>query len=847
MGRKVYLQNYRRIGVNLDHMELYFDVLETAVKVRACLWINSNEDTLYLDNEVDNIIDIQCIRAHKQPFQWEKNKDNIVLNGVKGQSTLVIETEIFPEKNTTLSGLYGTGGALLTQCEAQGFRRIIPFFDRPDILTTYTVHIKANKKKYPVLLSNGNLVSEQQEGDHHILTYHDPFPKPSYLFALVAGSYVKHTDEFITLENQKVCLNIYTDASGEGLTNRAMAALKSAMHWDEQAYGRCYDLDIYNIVATADFNMGAMENKSLNIFNSKYVLADDSIATDADCEAIDAVIGHEYFHNWSGNRVTCENWFYLSLKEGLTVFREQEFMDSITQSSCNRIDQVNLVRSRQFKEDAGPMAHPVIPMSYEKIDNFYTMTIYEKGAEIIRMLKGMVGPEAFRQGMDFYFSENDGKAVSIDALLDAIAKAKDYDQTHFKLWYTQSGTPLIKFGYKFDSASKQLIIDIDQENPETPDKQEKMPLMIPVAIDGFSAEGEKLPGLARTLVLDKQSSTWTIDNIEQAPVLSVLRDFSSPVNLVLKEPSARNDIKRVIYDDDPFVRWDSARRIWINELKAQLESNTNIGLDLSELLEWSFSVSDAFDLASVCAAFPSWNEVFSSVKGVDLNHLKTTCEHVISQAADIVHDKALQFDKLHLGAVSSDPKDVAIRRLQGRCFFYLAFSNDASRQWVRERFINTSNMTLRVASLSALSHKEKDFQLMDHFYDNHAKKNPLVALKWFALESRVWRDGCIDRLRALQNHPAFVMKNPNCVYALIGGFTYDNPIQFHSADLSGYHFIANFLPEIDKINPQVASYIAKGLHVNWLPSSQYKEMTNIMNKLSKNDISANLREVLEVL
>ena len=767
-------------------------------------------------------------------------KEAILLHGMKNVSKLIMKVRLSPENNTALSGLYASNGRLVTQCEAQGFRRIIPYPDQPDILSVFTVHIEANSEKYPYLMSNGNLQSQAVQKNVQHVTYHDPFPKPSYLFALVAGQFNVHEDQFFTCGGRPVNLRIFTENAGEVATLRAMNALKKAMKWDEEAYGREYDLNEYNIVAISDFNMGAMENKGLNVFNDKYVLADPAITTDADLENIDAVIGHEYFHNWSGNRVTCQSWFYLSLKEGLTVFREQEFMAAITKNACGRIDQVSLMRSRQFKEDNSAIAHAVIPDAYEKIDNFYTLTVYEKGAEIIRMLKGLVGEKNFAKGMNQYFSDNDGQAVSIFEFLDAIASASQVDLTHFSKWYFQSGTPKVHASYAYSNEEKQLTLTLRQSF----ESESKQPMYIPISVAAFEADCGRKVIEDQVIVLDQWEKTICFDVQATNPVMSVLRDFSAPVKLDIADQD--NDLQRVIFDDDMFVRWDSARRIWLKEFDRQIQSPGEMGPELCQLLDFAFECSPA--LGSLLLSFPSWGELFDQSTAINAEHVEVACWHLVKKVSQRVRVQAQRFDQKHVQAVSEAAEDVEIRRMQSKCLFYLAFSDQKDDiEYVAERYMQSHSLTIRLAALSALSHQEVGDVYLNHFWEQEAVNQPLLQIKWLSIQGRSWREDVTQRLQSLLDHPGFRIKNPNCVYALVGGFAFDNPVHFHARDLSGYTFLSDFLQKVDALNPQVSSYLAKSLHVNWLDFQQKETMRAMMRQDLMDNASDNLKEVLSSL
>ncbi|MDA9832625.1 aminopeptidase N [Gammaproteobacteria bacterium] len=834
MSQKVLRKDYQLPKFSIDNVELFFTVLKDHVLVIAELNMGSQIDEIVFDSEVDQLLSVE---GNDENFSWCQKEDAIVLKGMRQVSKLRMKVRLLPEKNTALSGLYVSNGRLVTQCEAQGFRKIIPYPDQPDILSIFTVHIQVDHAQYPYAMSNGNLRSQSSKDGILSVTYHDPFPKPSYLFALVAGQFNIHSDEFLTCRGQRVDLRIFTENATELTTMRAMKALKKAMTWDEEAYGREYDLKEYNIVAISDFNMGAMENKGLNVFNDKYVLADPGITTDVDLENIDAVIGHEYFHNWSGNRVTCQSWFYLSLKEGLTVFREQEFMAAMTKNACGRIDQVSLMRTRQFKEDNSAIAHAVIPEAYEKIDNFYTLTVYEKGAEIIRMLKALVGVKHFSQGMDQYFTQNDGKAVSIHEFLDAIATASQMDLSHFTKWYFQSGTPTVHASYTYSDKDQMLVLRLKQSF----EAEGKEPMMIPIALAAFeSKNGLKLMD-DQVVILDEWEKTVYFQMKADVPVLSVLRDFSAPVKLELSDQ--HQDLQRVIFDDDMFVRWDSARRIWLKEFNQQMRSKGDIGVELDRLLDFAFECDPA--LGSVLLAFPNWGELFDQSTEIDAETVEVTCWHLAKKISEKIRVQAKAFDEQHVMALGDSSKEVEIRRMQARCLFYLSFScMPTDTDHVINRYLKEGNMTIRLAALAALSHHEGGEKHLTHFWEYEAVDQPLLQIKWLSIQGRSWHKAVIHRMYQLLDHSGFRIHNPNCVYALVGGFVYDNPVHFHARDLSGYVFLSDFLKKVDVLNPQVASHLAKSLHVNWLSPQQKVALRSMMHQNLIKQASDNLKEVL---
>jgi aminopeptidase N len=755
----------------------------------------------------------------------------------RAPDSFVLETvcRIRPQDNTRLSGFYATKDGCFTQCEAQGFRRITFFLDRPDVMARYTATLHAERSRYPVLLANGNAIArgeeppaEAGEGPRHWVRWEDPFPKPSYLFAMVAAKLDVLEDRFVTRSGKEARLALYVEPGKLDQAGHAMAALKKAMKWDEEAFGRELDLDQYTIVAVGDFNAGAMENKGLNIFNTRYVLARPDIATDVDYQNIDRVVGHEYFHNWTGNRVTCRDWFQLSLKEGLTVFREQEFMADLYSRPVQRIQQVRNLRARQFPEDAGPMAHPVRPQSYIEISNFYTMTVYEKGAEVVRMIHTLVGPARFRRGMDLYFERHDGQAVTTDDFVQAMADAAAVDLAQFKRWYDQAGTPTVHVHDSYDAASKRYTLSLRQSCPPTPGQPEKRPFHIPFALGLVGPDGRDLPlrlegeteaaGTTRVLSLTAPEQRFAFVDVAARPVPSLLRNFSAPVYVEYDYDDA-SLTHLMAHDSDAFNRWEAGQRLATRLILKGVEA-LRAGR--------AFTVPDDFTdaLAAVLAhgatdpefttealMLPSEIVIAEQMETVDPDALHAARTHLARTIAERLHDAFVAAYEAHAvpGPYSPDPPAAGRRALRNLCLAYLMETGTAeacARAYAQ--FRDADNMTDRMAALGALADFDcrERTQALEAFYARW-QGEPLVVDKWLRVQAISRLPGTLAEVQRLTAHPAFSLRNPNKVYALIGGFAMANHVRFHAADGSGYAFLADQVIALDKLNPQVAARMAR--------------------------------------
>lgn len=809
-------EDYAPPGWRIAHVDLAFDLRprDTRVQARLQLQKTGDDTDLRLDGEHLELISIAIDGTPLPADRYALDETGLTLLSPPERFVLETEAQIAPVENTRLEGLYQSSGNYCTQCEAEGFRSITWFLDRPDVMTTFRVVLRAERSACPVLLSNGNLIEQGDLGDgRHFAIWHDPFPKPSYLFALVAGDLDLLADRFETRSGRQVALNIYVDKGQRDKAGWAMDCLKRSMRWDEERFDLEYDLDIFNIVAVRDFNMGAMENKSLNVFNSRYILADPETATDADYSAIEAVVAHEYFHNWTGNRVTCRDWFQLSLKEGLTVFRDQEFSADMRSAAVKRIKDVSMLRARQFPEDAGPLAHPVRPDSYIEINNFYTATVYEKGAEVIRMMHTLLGREGFKRGMALYFERHDGQAVTCDDFVAAMEEANDADLGRFRRWYGQAGTPTVSASGSYDAATRRYALTLTQETPPTPGQAEKQPLEMPIAVGLLGESGGELA--ARTLMLNQARQTFAFEDVEAPMALSLNRGFSAPVLVADgQDQSARGLLMRA--DGDPFARWEAGQQL---AQEVMLEAVPDAGALRPGMLRDGFAA-----VLETAASDPAFAAQMLALPGEE-----TLAERMSEIDVDGIHD-VRQALRRHLGEALRDPLERTYRACESNAP-YLPDAEQSGRRALKNaalaylscvdgadtlalitgQYHGAGNMTDRMAALMLLADRsdgEADSALAD-FHDRHAD-DPLVLDKWFSVQALSRRPDTLQRVVDLLRHPAFSLRNPNNVRALIGAFA-ANPVRFHAADGSGYDFFAERILELDPINPQVAARVVQPL------------------------------------
>jgi aminopeptidase N len=843
--KTIFLKDYTPPAYHVVHVDLDFQIHDgrTVVSAKTQFKKNTGGD-LFLYGEDLKLISLKLNGADV--------KADITASGLTITSplpdtfTLECVNEISPETNTRLEGLYCSGGNYCTQCEAEGFRRITYYQDRPDVMATFTVRVEADKAKCPVLLSNGNLMDKGDvPGGRHFTVWNDPTPKSCYLFALVAGNLEHIHDTFTTMSGRKVDLYIYVRKGDEGQCAHAMESLIKSMKWDEDVYGREYQYDLFNIVAVSDFNMGAMENTSLNIFNTALVLAHPDTATDVDFGRVEGVIAHEYFHNWTGNRVTCRDWFQLSLKEGLTVFRDQEFSADMNSRSLQRIDDVQSLRRMQFPEDAGPLAHPIRPDNYIEINNFYTMTVYEKGAEVIRMFHTLLGAPTYRKATDLYFSRFDGMAVTTDDWAKCMEDASGKDLSQFKLWYSQAGTPEVEAKGQYDEKSKTYKLTLSQFIPDTPGQTNKKPMHIPVAVGLIGPNGDDLVE-TRVLELTQPTQEFIFENIGVKPVPSILRNFSAPVKLTTD--LSNDDLKfLMVHDSDGFNRWEAgqtyALRV-INDLIDTGKLDNGLISSLESLLDLAIANKGDKALLAKALTLPDIQMVAQSRDVVDPDAIYAAKDKISKDFAARCHEKLMGVYNANqeTGAYSTSPEATAKRSLKNVVLFYLDDTAIAGKQ-----YDVATNMTDRVAALSVLTHhegaeKEKAFA---HFHDKF-KGYALVIDKWFSLQALSINDNTATNVRTLAAHKDFTLKNPNRARSLYGAFSMNNPVKFHQKDGAGYVLLKDAVKELNAINPQIAARLLTPLKEwrRYTPDRQAKMKAALEEILTVKDLSPDVFEIV---
>ncbi|WAG77219.1 aminopeptidase N [Metapseudomonas furukawaii] len=831
----IYLKDYQVPDYLIDETNLTFELYEDHTLVHAQLVMRRNPEAgaglppLVLDGQQLELLSLSMDDRELGAADYQVDDSHLSLQPVAPTFTLDSTVRIHPETNTALEGLYKSGKMFCTQCEAEGFRKITYYLDRPDVMSAFTTTVSAEQHRYPVLLSNGNPVaSGSEEGGRHWATWEDPFKKPAYLFALVAGDLWCVEDSFTTMSQREVALRIYVEPENIDKVQHAMDSLKKSMRWDEEVYGREYDLDIFMIVAVNDFNMGAMENKGLNIFNSSCVLAKAETATDAAHQRVEAVVAHEYFHNWSGNRVTCRDWFQLSLKEGFTVFRDAEFSADMNSRTVKRIEDVAFLRTNQFAEDAGPMAHPVRPDSFIEISNFYTLTVYEKGSEVVRMIHTLLGAEGFRKGTDLYFERHDGQAVTCDDFVKAMEDANGIDLSQFKRWYSQAGTPRLSVEEAFDAAAQTYSLTFRQSCPATPGQAEKQPFVIPVELGLLDAAGRDLPlrlageaeaqGGNRVLSVTEAEQTFTFVGIAEKPLPSLLRGFSAPVKLNF--PYSRDQLMFLMqHDSDGFNRWEAGQQLSVQvlqELVGQYQRGEALVLDQRLVGAFRTLLEDAtLDQAMVAEMLSLPSEAYlteiSDVADVDAIHAaREFARQSIGQAlfqpllARYQANRAISRDT----AYKAEADHIARRTLQNIALSYLMQSGRGEvLDACLEQFDACDNMTERLSALAVLVNSGFEREKADALarFAEYFKDDPLVMDQWFSVQAGCGLPGGLERVKALMEHPAFTLKNPNKVRALIGAFANQNLVNFHRADGEGYRFLAGHVITLNAFNPQIAS------------------------------------------
>ncbi len=833
--RTIYRKDYRPPEFLIDHVELRFELGEESTRVQSKLALRRNGargGPLRLDGSELELVSLALDGEPLARHRYRHESDTLTITGVPDKFELEVVTRIRPQENTALEGLYKSGGNFCTQCEAEGFRKITFFLDRPDVMSRYETTIVADAARYPVLLSNGNPVDGGSLSDgRHWVRWEDPFPKPCYLFALVAGDLACVEDSYRTRSGRRVVLRVYVESANLDKCEHALQSLKKAMAWDEQVFGLEYDLEIYMIVAVSDFNMGAMENKGLNVFNTKYVLARSDTATDADYRGIEGVIAHEYFHNWTGNRVTCRDWFQLSLKEGLTVFRDQEFSADMGSRAVQRIEDVRMLRAVQFLEDAGPMAHSVRPDAYMEINNFYTATVYNKGAEVVRMMHNLLGREGFRRGMDLYFERHDGQAVTCDDFVVSMEHANGADLEQFRRWYAQSGTPVLAVLADWNASERTYTLTVSQSCPPTPGQQEKKPFHIPLAVGLIGPEGKDYPlwlrgevdaGGASTRVLEVRNAVETFQfvGLPARPVPSLLRGFSAPVKV---EYEARDDelAFQLAHDSDDFNRWEAGQKLAcrvILRLVADRRRGQPLVLD-GQLTEAMRRVlldrSGDTELRAQALSLPSEAYIGELMGEIDVDGIHAAREFVRHGVATALRQDLLStYDDLSAaGSYSIDSVAVGRRALRNVSLAYLSAGEDSeSLQLCSRQYRDADNMTDTIAALALLADRdgpEVDAAL-DDFY-RRWQEDALVLDKWFSVQAVSSRPDVLDRVRALMEHEAFSIRNPNKVRALIGAFCAGNTVRFHDRSGRGYEFLSEQVVRLDALNPQTAARLLQPL------------------------------------
>jgi len=845
----VHLADYLAPAFAVDQVELEFDLHPQATQVRARLHMHRRSaGQLHLDGRKLKLLEIRLDGEELGDNSYHVDEAGLTVYEVPDRFTLETLVEICPAENTELSGLYMSGSGFFTQCEPEGFRKITFFPDRPDVMARYRVRMTADAQKYPVLLSNGNKLAEGTENGRNWAEWEDPHPKPSYLFALVAADLVAVRDEFVTMSGRRVELGIWVERGDETRCGHAMESLKTAMRWDEDTFGLEYDLNVFNIAAVADFNAGAMENKGLNIFNTAYVLASPETATDTDFQNVERVIAHEYFHNWTGDRVTCRDWFQLSLKEGLTVFRDQEFMADQFSAAVKRIADVRLLRATQFRDDAGPLAHPVRPASYLEINNFYTTTIYEKGAEVVRMYRTLMGREAFRRGMDNYIRDNDNSAATVEDFFAAMqAAVPEHNIWQILRWYDQAGTPEITFEETYNPTNRSFMLTLRQHTNPTPGQESKLPFLMPVTVGLLDESGNEM--LEETLVFHQAEQNFVFSHIDKPPVVSLFRNFSAPVKL--KGQSRERLAFLAAKDTDLFNRWDALQQYAsaaLLEAVAAHQAGRIFQLDAGLQNAIAATLRQApRDQAFTAEALilPSESLLADEMAVVDPDAI-----HAVREAARATLGAALRdrFNSMYWECAKVDPADhsgpaMAARALKNAALAYLCAAGDVPRAW--EQFNQGANMTDTLAALTQLADKpgEKREAALAAFYDEW-KDTPLVLDKWFSVQARANAPDTLARVRSLTQHEAFDLRNPNRVRALIGAFS-ANQAKFHDASGDGYRLLADMVLRLDETNPQVAARLiaALGPWRRFAPARQALMRTELERILARGKLSPNTYEM----
>ncbi len=877
------LDEYEVPAYLIEETKLHVDITEDVTTVTTLLKIRRNPDSTQVQNDLvldgGPGLDTKSIAIDDRALlsnEYGIDEDQLTIHGVPDSFELKTVVAIKPQDNTALEGLYKSGDMFCTQCEAEGFRHITWYADRPDVMSKYETTIVADKSAYPILLSNGNAVDSGEEGSRHWVTWQDPFKKPAYLFALVAGDLHFIEDKFVTMTGREVRLQIFTEAHNIDKLDHAMASLKKSMAWDEEAYGREYDLDIFMIVAVESFNMGAMENKGLNIFNTSCVLARQDTTTDAGYQRVEGVVAHEYFHNWSGNRVTCRDWFQLSLKEGFTVLRDQQFSSDMGSPTVCRINDVAVLRSAQFPEDAGPMAHPIRPDSYIEINNFYTATVYEKGAEVVRMIRTLLGAKNFRKGTDLYFDRHDGQAVTTEDFVKAMEDANGVDLSQFRVWYRQAGTPVVKVKGQFNQDEKTYTLKISQSCPATPGQETKEPYHFPLAVGLLDESGRDLglvvtggraddPVVAGVLSITEETQSFTFTGIDKEPIPSLLRGFSAPVKL--EYDYSRDELMFLMsHDSDGFNRWEAGQRLAIDviqEVILQIQQGADIAVDKRLVAACENNLDQALahdrdgtvDKAMIADMLLMPSETYLSELAdiADVDSIHQAREAVRLEIATRLKGLLLSVYKLNQdsGEYRFNADAIARRALKNVALAYLMLPEDTEMvSLCADQFEQANNMTDTSAAFRALLHSDAEAAqgargkaLIEFF--NRWSDEALVIDQWFALQAASPRAGALDRVRALMQHPAFDMKNPNRMRSVVVSFAFQNTIHFHDRSGTGYAFLADCVIELNTVNPQMAARILAPL-TQWRKYESHRQQlmkTELNRILGTENLSENVFEI----
>lgn len=856
----IYRKDFTPPSFLVEKTNLLFVLEEDKTRVTSTVSYYRNEKTteesiLELDGEEMELVSITLDGKPLCETEYETSSKGMSIRNLPQKFTLEITTDIYPDKNTSLEGLYRSNGNYCTQCEAEGFRKITYYLDRPCVLAPFTTRIEGHRSRVPVMLSNGNKIEEGQlEDDHHYAVWNDPHPKPSYLFALVAGDLVAIEESYTTTSGREVALKIFVEHRNKNKCGHAMTSLKKSMKWDEDVFGLEYDLDIFMLVAVDDFNMGAMENKGLNVFNSKYVLALPETATDRDYLGIEGVIGHEYFHNWTGNRVTCRDWFQLSLKEGLTVFRDQEFSSDLNSRAVQRIDDVKILRDYQFKEDASAMAHSVRPDSYVEINNFYTSTVYNKGAEVIRMIHTLLGADGFRKGMDLYFKRHDGQAVTCDDFVAAMEDATDIPLNQFRLWYSQAGTPRVDVSEEWNAEKNQYTLTLRQSCPATPHQSEKESFHIPVNMGLVGENGEDLlEEGSRVLQFTNAEQVFVFDNIFTRPKSSLFRGFSAPV-LVSPYQSRDDLISLMATDSDLFNRWDASQKLFLElilETITDLQKGKTPALDpaFKEAVRSALIKNDDPALLAQAIVLPQERYLAAQMSVVDVENIHKGRLFVKKELA-LYCEKEMRDLYESLGSSDEyalDPSAMGKRALRNTLLSYLMVAGETEgAKLCLKQYETSTNMTDSIAALVAVSETEsiEKTKIFDAFYQKW-KTDPLVMDKWLSIQAISSADTTLNRIHELLAVPEFSMNNPNKVRALIGAFASSNHYRFHDITGAGYTFVAEKIVALNALNPQIAARLVSSFS-SWKNYDEKRQ--NLMKQsldfiLKAEDLSKDVYEV----